>query len=75
VTAYAQNSVVLPATQPGDTFEVQVAADGKLVLTRLDALESPASRVTVENRDGFSVGVLDRPINERALTEALNNFP
>ena len=75
VTADAHNRIVLPATQPGDKFDVQMVEDGKLVLTPLESVHNPASRVRVEMRDGFSVGVLDRPINDRALTEALNNFP
>ena len=34
----------------------------------------PAS-VRVEKKEGFTVGVLDRPIDEKALSEALNEFP
>jgi len=49
--------------------------DGKFILTLLQPdLPQPAN-VSIEKRGGFSVGVLDHPIDEQALADALNEFP
>jgi hypothetical protein len=75
VTADARKCVFLPGARVGESFDLQIAADGKLVLTRLASVQPISATVTVENRNGFSVGVLDRPIDEQALAEALDEFP
>jgi hypothetical protein len=36
VVADEQMRVALPAVQPGDSFDLQIAGDGKFMLTRLD---------------------------------------
>jgi hypothetical protein len=74
VTADDKKRVVLPSAKPGDRFEVQTLATG-FVLQRLEPAVAKAAKVTIEKRDGFSVGVLDRPIDENALREALDEFP
>jgi hypothetical protein len=76
VIADKEKRVPLPAANPGDRFDLQVTGEGKYLLTRLDsrATDSPA-KVKVEMRQGFSVGVLDRPIDEAALRDALSDFP
>jgi hypothetical protein len=33
------------------------------------------TRVRIEKRDGYSVGVLDHPISEAAIKKALSEFP
>ena len=75
VTTDSKRRVVLPSAKPGDVFEVQFSGEGKLVLTRLEPVEPRRARVKIEKRGGYSVGVLDRPINEAALKEALAEFP
>lgn len=75
VIADSKKRVVLPAAQPGDRFDVRTAADGTLIFAKLGPVPSRPARVKVEKRRGFSVGVLDRPINEEALKEALAEFP
>jgi hypothetical protein len=75
VTADARKFVFLPGAQPGDSFDIQIVGDGKLILTRVKPSQGYSAEVTVENRTGFSVGILDRPIDEQALAEALNDFP
>jgi hypothetical protein len=47
---------------------------GKFVLTRLESDPNQPDTVRIERRGGFSVGVLDRPIDEQLLTEALSGF-
>ncbi len=75
VIADSNKCVVLPAAQPGDRFDVRIVGEGKFVLTLLDSdLAAPAT-VKVEKRNGFSVGVLDHPIDDQALAEALREFP
>ena len=75
VIADDKKCVHLPTAQPGDRFDLQVAGAGKFVLTLLDSEAARPAKVRIEKRAGFSVGVLDRPINEKALAEALNEFP
>lgn len=75
VIADARKCVLLPTAQPGDRFDVEIAGEGKFVLTRLEAGASGAAKVKVEKRGGFTVGVLDHPIDEQALETALNEFP
>jgi len=74
VTADDKKRVVLPTSQPGESFDLQIPSDGIFVLTRLSAAAAP-SKVRLEKRDGFTVGVIDHPISEEALKEALGNFP
>ena len=67
--------VLLPAVRPGDHFDVQPAGEGKFLLTLMGSTPLETGKVTIEQRGGFSVGVLEHPINEQALAEALNDFP
>lgn len=69
--------VVLSAAKPGDCFDVQIAADGSFLLRRLEPNPLPDRPVTVTlvNEGGYTVGVLDRPIDEAALKQALADFP
>lgn len=75
VTADAEKRVVLPTAQPGDCFDLQVVEQGKLILTRLGPVHSSSTKVTIERRGGFSVGVLDHPVDDDTLAEALRDFP
>lgn len=74
VTADEKKRVVLPSARPGDEFEVRESGE-TFVLRRLDPAPARPAKVKVEKRGGFSVGVLDRPIDEEALEEALAEFP
>lgn len=67
--------VLLPAARPGDSFDLQAAGEGRFVLTRLASGSPGFATMKVEKRGGFSVGVLDHPIEQQALAEALNEFP
>jgi hypothetical protein len=71
VVADDKKCVPLPTAQPGDRFDLQIAGEGKYLLTQLEAAPASPSQVRIEKREGFSVGVLDRSIDERALAEAL----
>jgi len=79
MTVIADNKrrVTLRLAKPGDRFDVQVSGQGKYVLTKLEpVVQSPRpARVRIEKRGPYHVGVLDRPIDERALSEALADFP
>lgn len=75
VIADAKKCVLIPSAHPGDRFDLQMNGDGKFILTLLQPdLPQPAN-VSIEKRGGFSVGVLDHPIDEQALADALNEFP
>lgn len=76
VVADKNNAVPLPMGKPGDQFDLQIAGAGKFVLTLLgDGQSAQCPKVTIQQRDGFSVGALGRPIDSSALAEALREFP
>ncbi len=75
VIADSKKRVVLPIAKPGDRFDLRVVADGTVVLAKIERTPSRPAQVKVEKRSGFSVGVLDHPIDEEALKEALAEFP
>ena len=75
VVADSKKRVVLPVAEPGDRFDVRVGNDGTVVLARIERAPSRPAQVRVEKRDGFSVGVLDHPIDDEALRQALAEFP
>lgn len=75
VTADSKRRVLLRNVKPGECFDVQVAGEGRFVLTRLEPVEKQKAKVKIRKVQGYSVGTLDRPINEEAIREALNEFP
>ena len=68
--------VTLRLAKPGDRFDVQVVSDGNYILTKLEPVElkGPA-KVRIEKRGPYHVGILDHPIHEEALKDALAEFP
>ena len=76
VVADDKKRVTLRQAKPGERYDVQIAGDGKFVLTRLEPVqESPRVKVRIQKRGPYSVGILGRPINEQCLKEALSEFP
>jgi hypothetical protein len=76
VVADSKKRVTLRVAKPGERFDVQVVGDGSFVLTRLEPVSGPRpAKVRVEKRGQYSVGILNRPLNEQALKEALSEFP
>jgi hypothetical protein len=76
VVADSKKRVTLRRANPGDRFDVQISADGQYILTKLEPVRDlPVAKVRIEKRGRYHVGVLDRPINEAALQEALDEFP
>ena len=47
----------------------------KYVLTRLEPVKPQTSSVRLVKRHGYTVGVLDHPIDPEALRRALADFP
>jgi hypothetical protein len=75
VVADEKKSVTLPGAKPGDRFDLQVISEGKILLTPLASSPAHPAVVRIEKKDGFTVGALDRPIDDKALSEALHEFP
>jgi phage FluMu protein gp41 len=76
VVADNKKRVTIRHAKPGDRFDVQIAGEGKFVLTKLEPIQQTRPvKVRIEKRDGYSVGVLDRPISEVAIKETLSEFP
>jgi hypothetical protein len=76
VVADNKKRVTLRLAKPGDRFDVQAVTEGHYILTRLEPVQ-PAriAKVRIEKRGQFHVGVLDHPINEEALKDAIAEFP
>jgi hypothetical protein len=75
VIADSKHRVTLRRAKPGDRFELAIPEPGKYVLTKLEPVPARPARVRIVKRDGYSVGVLGRPIDPEALKEALADFP
>jgi hypothetical protein len=76
VVTHNKKRVTLRLAKPGDRFDVQVVSDGNYILTKLEPVQlKGAAKVRIEKRGPYHVGVLDRPINEEALKEAVAEFP
>jgi hypothetical protein len=76
VVADNKKRVTLRAASPGDRFDVELRPDGTYALTKRESMRRRLpTKVRIEKRGPYYVGVLDRPINEAALKEALANFP
>ena len=74
-TADSKHRVTLRQARPGDRFDVEILAEGKYVLTRLEPTKPQPSRVRFEKRNGYTVGISDRPVSEQAIRDALDEFP
>jgi hypothetical protein len=76
VVADSKKRITLRIAKPGDRFDVQVVSAGSCVLTKLEPVRQKSSaKVRIEKRGRYHVGVLDHPINEEAIKEALAEFP
>lgn len=76
VVADSKKRVTLRLAKPGDRFDVRVSPEGRFILTKLEPVrETPRAKVRIEKRGRYHVGVLDHPITEEALKEALADFP
>jgi hypothetical protein len=67
--------VVIPQGKPGQVVAIQDNGDGSVTLVPLKPARRKPRFVRFEKRGGYTVGVLDAPINEDALKEALADFP
>ena len=74
VIADAKRRVVLPPVKPGDRFDVQLSANGKLVLPPLIPDERP-NRVKLVRKHGYLVAVSTRPITQEQVRAAMDEFP
>ncbi|MGA2555714.1 MAG: hypothetical protein ABSG04_05515 [Verrucomicrobiota bacterium] len=76
VVADNKKRVTLHLAKPGDRFDVQVASGGNFILTKLvPAQPMGSAKIRIEKRGPYHVGVLDQPVNEQALNEAVAEFP
>lgn len=69
------NRVRLPDVKPRQVFAHEKEASGRIILTPLAPVEPKPAKVRFEKRGRYTVGVLDREINEQAIKEALADFP
>jgi hypothetical protein len=65
----------LPDAKPRQVFAYTNHADGSITLTRVEPVGGRPAHVKLEKRGKYTVGVLDRPINEEAFKQALEEFP
>ena len=77
-TADDKKRVVLPNAKPGDRFDIEPQGNRVFILRSLKPVkeqEGRPAKVTFVKEGRFTVGVLDRPIDEQALKEALSELP
>ena len=74
VTADNKKRVVIPSARPGDCFDVQVTAEGKIVLTRLELAARP-DNVRLVKKHGYTVARGTRPITQEQVRKAMDEFP
>ena len=68
--------VTLRLAKPGDRFDVQIISNGNYILTKLEPVQlRDTAKVRIEKRGQYHVGVLDHPINEEAIKDAVAEFP
>jgi hypothetical protein len=60
VVADSKKRVTIRSVKPGERFDVHGA---------------PPAKVRIAKRGDYTVGVLDRQINDQAIKEALSDFP
>ena len=75
VTADDKRSIILPAAQPGDRFDVELVHEGKIILTKLPTEPSAARKTKLVRKNGHLFGILGRQIDDKALAAALKEFP
>ena len=75
VVADDKHRVTLRHAKPGERFDVAIVEPGKYVLTKLEPAQPRPARVRIEKRNGYTVGILNEPIDMAALKEALADFP
>lgn len=63
-----------PSFKPGDSFQREVHGD-TVIFRKVEVVPPRMSKVRLEKRGGYTVGALEKPIDEAALQEALADFP
>ena len=74
VTTDEKKRVVIPSARPGDRFDVQTTAEGKVVLTRLEMADRP-DNVRLVKKNGYTVARGTRRITQEQVRAALDEFP
>lgn len=74
VTADEKGCILLPDVKAGDQFEVALSSSGGITLTKVPASRA-AGDIRIVRKNGYSVGVLGRPIDLNAIQEALRDVP
>ena len=69
------NRIRLPDVKPRQVFAHEKEAGGRIILTPVAPVEPKPAKVRLEKRGRYTVGVVDREINEEAIKEALADFP
>jgi hypothetical protein len=74
VTTDEKKRVVIPTARPGDRFDVQVTAEGRVVLTRLE-LADKTDNIRLMKKNGYTVARGTRKITQEQVRAALDEFP
>jgi len=65
LTVDAHKRVRIPDARPGQVFAYENDGGGRVTLIEVKPVESPPAKVRFEKRGRFTVGVVDRPIDEQ----------
>jgi hypothetical protein len=74
VTTDEKKRVVIPSARPGERFDVQVTAEGKVVLTRLELADKP-DNVRLVKKHGYTVARGTKAITQEQVRKAMDEFP
>ena len=73
-TTDEKKRVMIPSAEPGERFDIQLTPEGKVILTRLDAIEKQET-VRLVKKHGYTVAQGTRPITQEQVRRALDEFP
>jgi hypothetical protein len=64
-----------PPARPKDSWISETVRPDQILLTRVRRPLKSATKPQIIRQNGYSVGVLPRPIDPKAITRALEEFP
>ncbi len=75
VTVDDRKRVRLPDAKPGEVFAYENKGEGRVVLTRVEPVQTKPAKVRLVRKHGYLVGVTDRVITQEEIRKALDEFP
>jgi hypothetical protein len=74
VVANEHGMVPIPSAKPGEEFDLEITERGSFILVPVRA-EAIHAEGTIEKVNGFTVGKVNHPVDQRIVAELSRNFP